>query len=226
VSVLQALRREGIYEINHRLPTRTGFHELDIEVFAQKLLALSPCHDSASDVDDKCIALRTVMQGRHDPLEIKMNLLRKVFSNQIAVVGNADGTPAGLLLDRLACRIFIKHARTSAAGNTFTPAEVAKTLGCDQGTVPGLVQLGLLQGTMTPVGLRILDESIVAFKGKYVCLARLAKSEPTSSRALMQRCKNNGISMLLVPTTRKGGPQPFIPFADREKLGQGSRLPG
>jgi hypothetical protein len=42
---------------------------------------------------------------------------------------------------------------------------------------------------------------------KYVSLACIAKSEGTTSRALMQRCCKNGISMLSVPTTRRGGPQ-------------------
>jgi len=225
VSVLQALKREGLFEVNHLLPTRAGFHELDIEVFTQKLLVLSFCHDSSSRVAHECIALRAVMQGRHDSLEIKINILRAVFSNKIAIVGNADGIPAGLLLDGSDYRAFVKGARIRAAGNASTPAEVAKTVGCDPGTVPGLVRLGLLHGVATPVGLRITDESVEAFGSEYVCLAGLAKDEATSSRALMQRCRDSGISILLVPTTRKGGPQRFIRLVERKRLVQGPDLP-
>jgi hypothetical protein len=225
VSVLQALKREGVYEVNHLLPTRAGFHELDIEAFRQKLLVLTVCHDSPPSVGHACIALRAVMQGRHDSLETKLSVFRAVLANKIAIVGNADGTSAGLLLDDPACKAFVKGARIRAAGNALTPTEVAKTTGCDQGTVPGLVQLGLLNGIATPVGLRITDESVEAFKNKYVCLARLAKNGATSSRALMQTCRDHGISMLLVPTTRKGGPQPFIRLVDRKRLGQRSHLP-
>ena len=69
------------------------------------------------------------MQGRHDSLNTKMNVLRAVFSNKIAIVGNADGTPAGLLLDGSDHGAFVKGAHNAAAGNASTPVEVVKTLG-------------------------------------------------------------------------------------------------
>ena len=222
VSVLQALKREGIYEVKHLLPTKAGFHELDVEAFQQKLMALAPCRSVSTCADHECITLQGIMQGHHDSLEIKMNLLRAVFSNEIASVGNVDGTPRGLLLDGNLCKEFVEEARNRNAGNAITPASVAKALGCDPGTVPGLVQLGLLGGITTRVGLRITGESVEAFKHEYVSLVCIAKKEGTSSRALMQRCLNNGIDMLLVPTTRRGGPQPFILVADRGRLNFGS----
>jgi hypothetical protein len=222
VSVLQALKRNGIYEVNHLLPTRAGFHELDIEAFSKKLLALAPCHGPSMGTGYERITLRTVMQGRHHTLEMKMNVLKAVLLSEIATVGNVDQTPAGLELDGPVYKRFVQDSRIRVAGNTATPAGVAQALGCDPGTVPGLVQLGLLDGIKTPVGLRITGESVEAFREKYVCLACIAKREGASSRTLMQRCHNNGISMLLVPTTRSGGPQPFIQVADRAGLDMGS----
>jgi TniQ len=220
VSVLQALKREGIYEVKHLLPTKAGFHELDIEAFRQKLMALASCRSVSTCADHECITLLGIMQGHHDSLETKMNVLRAVFSNEIASVGNADGTPGGLLLDGNLCKEFVEEARNRAAGNAITPAGVAKALGCDPGTVPGLVQLGLLHGIVTPVGLRITHMSVEAFKRQHVCLARVAKSERISSRALMKRCEEHGINILLVAKTRKGGPQPFISIADWRRLCQ------
>ncbi len=218
VSVLAALKREGLYEVNHLLPTRAGFHELDIETFRQKLMALAQCQSPPTGIGHECITLRSVMRGHHDSLATKMNVLRAIFSNDIAVVGNADGTPGGLELDGLAYKRFVQNARIRGAGNAATPAEVAKALGCDRDVVPGLVQLGLLDGSSMPIGLRITGESVEAFKEKYVCLACIAKRQGTSSRALMQRCHNNGIMVLSVPRMRAGKPQPFISLADTRGL--------
>jgi len=221
-SLLQFLKKAGVYEVNHLLPTRAGFHELDIEAFRQRLLTLAPRSESSSGVAQECVALRVVMQGHHDSLEIKMNVLRAVLSDKIAVVGNADGTPGGLLLERVAYHRFVEDVRNRAAGNASTPAAVARSLVCDGTTVPGLVRLGLLEGSETPVGLRITDDSIEVFKRQYVSLASVAKSEGTTSRAMMRHCKENGINMLLVPTRRRGGPQPFIRLADKRYLFSGA----
>lgn len=35
VSVLQALKETGIYKVNHLLPTRAGYHELDLKAFSE-----------------------------------------------------------------------------------------------------------------------------------------------------------------------------------------------
>lgn len=218
VSLLQALKGNGIYEVNHLLPTRAGFHELDIEAFRRKLMALASCHDPSTGAGHECITLRAVMQGHHDSLETKINVLRAVLSTRIALIGNADGTPGGLLLDGTVYQRFVEDARGRAAGNAITPTEVAKILGCDRGTVPELVQLDLLKGEQSPVGLRITEESVKAFKQQHVSLATLTKSVGIRSRILMKRCEDHGINMLLVPTRRKGCPQPFILIADMGRL--------
>jgi hypothetical protein len=218
VSVLQALKSGGIFEVNHLLPTRSGFHEQDVEAFCRKLLALAPHPASPKGTGRECVTLRDVMQGHHDCLETKINILRAVLSNMIAIVGNADGTPGGLLLDGPLCRKSLDESRVRAAGNSVTPRRVAEVLGCDRGTIPGLVSMGLLQRSETPGAFRITNESVEVFKQNYVSLVSLTRSDGTSSRSLMKRCENHGINMLLVPTTRKGGPQPFIPIADTGRL--------
>jgi hypothetical protein len=226
VSVLQALKRDRLYEVNHLLPTRVGFHELDIEAFRQKLVALAPCQSPSPGSGHEGFTLRGIMRGQHDPLATKVSVLRAVLSGEIPVVGNVDGTPGGLELDGPVYKRFIQAARIWAAGNSVTLADAATAVGCDSRTVPGLVRLALLQGAATPGGLRVTAESVHAFKEKYVSLASIAKEEGTSSRALMQRCYDKGISMVLVPTTRAGGPQPFISVTDRDSISavQGDRI--
>jgi hypothetical protein len=82
-----------------------------------------------------------------------------------------------------------------------------------------MLQMGLLEGHRSPTGLRITNESVEAFKTKYVSLASITNSiSTTTSRALMRLCEGNGIKLLLVPRTGRGGQQPFIRVLDRPKL--------
>jgi hypothetical protein len=57
----------------------------------------------------------------------------------------------------------------------------------------------------------------MAFGREYSSLAAIANDEQTSSRALMSRCRERGINMLMVPIKRRG-PQPFIRVADKVRL--------
>jgi hypothetical protein len=149
VSVLQALKSGGIFEVNHLLPTRSGFHEHDVEAFCRKLLTLAPRPASPKGTGRECVTLRDVMQGHRDCLETKINILRAVLSSTIAVVGNADGTPGGLLLDGPLCRKSLEESRVRAAGNAITPGIVAEVLGCDPGTVRGLLHsLRMIRDTL------------------------------------------------------------------------------
>lgn len=145
VSVLKALKEAGIYEVNHLLPTQAGFHERDVETFERKLVTLASCQELFTGACHECITLRAVMQGHHDSLETKISVLQAILAGKIALIGNTDGTPGGLLLDGPGYQGFVEDARVRAAGNAITPTEVAKILECDRGTVPGLMQLDLLR---------------------------------------------------------------------------------
>ena len=112
--------------------------------------------------------------------------------------------------------------RSRAAGDTMPAYIVEKHLHCDASTVPGLLQMGLLEGHRSPTGLRITSGSVEAFKTKYLSLASIANSIGTSSRGLMHLCGENGIKLLLVPRTGEGA-QPFIRLSDRPKLSKPER---
>jgi hypothetical protein len=186
-----------------------------LDAFRQRVFALVPDNRFCSIEGIESVTLNSVLCGHHDSTKIKVKLVRALLAKDIAVFGNADGTIGGLLLDRFGYRQFIVDARSGAAGNAKTPEEVARQLSCDPEAVPALVRLGLLQNGVTPVGLRIADESVTAFRSEYISLAAIAKAEQTSSRALMRRCGDRGISMLLVPMKRRG-PQPFIRVVDHQ----------
>ena len=104
------------------------------------------------------------------------------------------------------------------AGNMQNPAEVARLLSCSRDALAGLVELGALEARVTPLGLRISDESIGEFSRQYSSLSSIATVEQNSSKALMDRCQDRGIWMLLVPMPRQG-PQPFIYKTDQGKPG-------
>jgi hypothetical protein len=219
VGVLRALKESGIFGFNHLLPTKGGFHELDIEAFRKRLLALAPPQMPASSSANEYIAVKTVMGGHYDPPEVKVDVLRALLAGSLAIVGNADGTIAGLLIERAEYHRFVTVARSRVAGDTMPPDSVEKHLLCEASTVPGLLQMGLLEGHRAPTGLRITNGSVEAFKTKYVSLASIANSiGTTSSRALMRLCERNGIKLLLVPRTGRGVQQPFIQVLDRPKL--------
>jgi hypothetical protein len=219
VGVLRALKNSGIFEFNHLLPTKGGYHELDIDAFTKRLLALAPPTGPASSNANESIALKTVMAGHHDSPEAKVDVVRALLARSLAIVGNTNETIAGLLMDRAEYGRFVTSARSRAAGDTMPSYIVEKHLLCDASTVPGLLQKGLLEGHWSPTGLRIRNESVEAFKMKYVSLASIANSiGTTSTRGLMHLCKKAGIKLLLVPRTGQRAQQPFIRVSDRPKL--------
>ena len=217
VSVLKAVKISGLYEVNHLLPTRGGFHEFDLRAFAEKLLDLAQDHKPHSIRGKETIPVQSVLCGRRDSLEIKLNVVRALLSRNIPVFGNSDETVSGLVIDRDAYQQVVADAFSNADGNTKNAGEVARLLSCSRDVIPGLVKLSALQARVTPTGLRVSDESIAAFSREYTSLSSIAKIEQTSSRALMHRCQDRGIWMLLVPMPRQG-PQPFIRKTDHGKL--------
>jgi len=214
VPVLSPLRETGEFEVTHLSPVQPGWHEKDVEAFGRKLLALAR-HDSEAG---ESITMAAIMRNRHHSPEIKADLVRAMLSKEVPVFGTADGNIGGMQLDFYLYRNWLGDAMRRAAGNARTPAEAAKALHCDRGAIPGLIQLGLLNGTKTPKGLRIDDESVTQFSKKYVSLAFHAKCFGTSTRALMRSCERAGVQMLLVPMMRRAGPQPFVRVADVETI--------
>jgi len=181
VGVLRALKESGIFEFNHLLPTKGGYHELDIGAFTKSLLALAPPQGPAGSYANEYIALKTVMGGHHDSPEAKVDVVRALLAGSLAIAANTDGSIAGLLIERAEYCRFVIAVRSRAAGDTMPPYLVEKHLLCDASTVPGLLQMGLLEGHRAPTGLRITNESVEAFKTKYVSLASIANSIGTHS---------------------------------------------
>ena len=132
VSVLKDLKRAGIYEVNHVLPTRSGFHEFDLKAFAKNLLDSARDNEPSSIRGKETVTLRTVLCGNRNSSEIRLNVVRAVLSRNIAVLSNSDGTFGGLVIHRAGYQQILADARSSAAGNTKNPVEVARLLSCSR----------------------------------------------------------------------------------------------
>jgi hypothetical protein len=218
VSVLQSLRKIGIYEIRSMLPTRAGYHEQDIQSLSQRLLSLSEGNSQVPLERAEAIPLRDVLCGHHDSTEVKVSVVQAIFSRDLNVVGSADKTAGGLLIERRAYKAFVQIARNRVAGNESTSREAAKVLVCDASTIPGLMKMGFLEGRKTPTGLRVTDESIEKFKQEFVSLASVARRMCSRSRALMRQCDEHSIELLLIPCGTNRGPQPFLRTSDAPRL--------
>lgn len=218
VSLLQALKEVGIYEIKNTLRTRAGYHERDIASLTQRLLSLAEAEDLHSTESVEVISLREIVRNPHDSTEIKVSVVQSMISRDLNVIGNADGSTGGLLIGRKAYQTFVESVRVRAAGGASTPSQAAKALLCDTAAISGLIEMGLLEGSKVPTGLRITNTSIERFNLSFVSLASIARELRTSSRALMRRCAANGIEILLASAKRSCGPQPFIRVSDRSRL--------
>lgn len=84
-----------MYAVNHLLPTRGGFHELDLRVFAKKLLDLAPDQKNSCVQGEGTVTLQSVLCGPRDSAEVKLNLVRAILSRDIAALDNSDGRSVG-----------------------------------------------------------------------------------------------------------------------------------
>ena len=139
VSVLKVLRGSGIYEVKHLLPTRAGFHELDLNLFTEKMLDLVPNQEPSRIRGRETVTLQSVLSGRRDSLEIKLRLVRVILSGEIGVLSNSDGTVGGLVIDRGAYEQVVADVKAAAAGNIENGSEAAAMLSCSADPIHGLV---------------------------------------------------------------------------------------
>jgi hypothetical protein len=97
VGLLKSLKASGDFQVHHQLRTKPGFHELDIEAFIQKLKGLAP--PNPADLRSPNYGrFAIVARGRYGSVEAKAKIVRAVLSRELPVVGNVDGTVAGLLV--------------------------------------------------------------------------------------------------------------------------------
>lgn len=216
VSVLAALRDSGDFEVRYLPPGRPGWHECDLKAFEQKVVEAA--NPSIATGRDQVIELSRIMQNRHQSPAIKADVVRAILAGEIVTRrGHRMGVGA-IQVEAESVHRWIADASNRQLADSRTPLQAARELQCDRGCISGMLRMGHLVGRSTYSGFKIDGQSIAAFKAEYASLVSYATRLNTSTRALMARCKEAGIDLLLVPLVRRAGPQPFIRVADAVRL--------
>ena len=215
--LLKRLKANGDFEVGHRLRTKPGFHELDIEAFIQKLKGPAP-PNPADLSSPKYIRFAIVVRGWYGSVEAKASIVRAVLSGELPVVGNVDGMVAGLLVSYEGFQRLAHDERARANGDTRTIAEAARQLECNPRSIRRLVELELLRARQTPKAFRVTEESIAEFKKRYVSLLSIARTTNSASWALQNLCKRCNLSMLVARQPGKKSSQAFIHVEQRQEL--------
>ena len=218
VGLLKRLKASGDFQVHHQLRTKPGFHELDIEAFIQKLKRLAPPVNPADLSSPKYVPFAIVARGWYGSVEAKANIVRAVLSRELPVVGNVDGTVAGMLVSYEGFQRLAHDERARANGDTRTIAEAARQLECNTRSVRRLVELEWLRARPTPKAFRVTEESIAEFKKRYVSLLSIARTTNTASWALQHLCKRCNLSMLVASQPSRKSSQAFIRTEQRQEL--------
>ena len=216
--LLRRLKASGDFEVNHCPRTKPGFHELDIEAFIQKLKSLAPPVNPADLSSPKYVGFAIVARGRYGSVEAKASIVRAMLSRELPVVGNVDGTVAGLLVSYEGFRRLAHDERARANEGTSTIAEAARQLECNTRSVRRLVELEWLRASQTSKTFRVTEESIAEFKKQYVSLLSIARTTNSASWALQNICKRCNLPMLVARRSGKKSSQAFIRAEHRQEL--------
>ncbi len=218
VELLKRLKSNGDFEVNHQLRTKPGFHELDVEAFIQKLKSLAPPVNPADLSSLKYVCFAIVARGRYGSVEAKASIVRAMLSRKSPVVGNVDGTVAGLLVSYEAFQRLARDERARANEGTSTIAEAAHQLECNTRSVRRLVELEWLRTSQTSRTFRVTEESIAEFKKQYVSLLSIARTTNGASWALRNICKRCNLPMLIARQSGKKSSQAFIRAEQMQEL--------
>lgn len=210
VSVLNALRDSGHYEVRHLARIRKAFHEKDLREFTDLVLSQG---NVITEIPLGSISLGEVMLLKFRNNTGKADFMREVLSYRIEVIGRTGASLAGLLFRRESVEQFLRDKRAESENSTWSLKEVAKYLHCDPITLPTLIQEGLIEMVEASTGNRVTEKSVKGFDAKFISLAKLAKSNGTSSRRLKTICTNQHIPLEVF---NRGYGKVGQPFVERE----------
>jgi len=215
--LLERLKASGDFQVNHQLKRR-GLHELDIAAFIQKLKRLAPPLNPADLSSPRYVRFAIVACGWYGSVEAKANIVRAVLSRELPIVGNVDGTVAGLLVLYEGFQRLAHDERARANGDTRTINEAARQLECNTSSIRRLVELEWLRARPTPKAFRVTEESIAEFKKRYVSLLSIARTTNSASWALQKLCKRRNFPMLVARQPGRKSSQAFIRAEHRQEL--------
>ena len=191
---------------------------MDIEAFIQKLKRLAPPLNPADLSSPRHVRFAIVACGWYGSVEAKANVVRALLSRELPIVGNVDGTVAGLLVSYEGFQRLAHDERARANGDTRTINEAARQLECNTRTIRRLVELEWLRARRTPKAFRVTEESIAEFKKRYVSLLSIARMTNSASWALQNLCNRCNLPMLVARQVGKKSSQVFNRAEQRREL--------
>lgn len=207
VSVLQSLRRSGHFEVQFLPTPLKAFHELDLNAFSEKVLALG---EKLDHPPANSTSLQDVMRLKFRNAEGKADFVRAALSKVVSTIGRTGKSVQSLLFQADQVESFLRDSRAEADSNTWSISEAAKFLHCDSSVLPTLIEEKLIDAVDLADRIRVTEESVRAFDSLYVALARLAKESGTSSRKLQSSLAAQNIPMKMVRRGYGKAEQPFI----------------
>ncbi len=101
--VLRTLKASGDFEVNHMPSVMPGVHELDVQMFIERLLSLATNKTSDQLISHDVIHFNLIASSYYGPysrVEIKATIIRQMLSRKLPVFGCGDGTVGGLLVSK------------------------------------------------------------------------------------------------------------------------------
>jgi hypothetical protein len=213
VSVLKVLREQRVFNIKHIAVPFIAYHEQDLKMFRDKLLACGPKHDF--DIPNMLVTLNQCMLMKTGSPEIKASIITAILTKKLKLIGRTHEGIGGLAMFRSELERFLLESKTQFFG-TITVVAAAKRLQCDPLVVKNLYLNGQLLGIQKANGLFIQEESLDLFANQYISCANIASEQKTNSTKIVSICEEKHIEIQWFPKSENQNPQPFISrqFAD------------
>ncbi|WP_158945314.1 helix-turn-helix domain-containing protein [Granulicella sp. S190] len=230
--LLSSLKKSGDFQVSHLPKGMSGFHESDIKVFVEKLVAIASQQSMGRDEAQRLIRLEFILQRSFCTVEEKADIVRRLLHGSLEAWGCDDGTIGGILVPVSAIgssgrRVLRDHTRalftkTAPAakdgGRRMSSAEAASYLNCSKITVYKLLEQRLIQAAKQGNMWLIEEEELRKFSTTYVQIASVAKELRTSPCALAQFCAAHGIPTIPPGQGTRSGNQLFICAKDESNL--------
>lgn len=213
VSVLNELRNRGVFKATPHCGRAQAFHADDVEAFRIEATEL-PVEEKRHEG----ISISELMRLKLRGAEAKAEIIAAAFASRVAIVGRAQETVGGLVLDADQVDKLILNQRCETQCNLYTRTQAAKATGLDQSTIAVAVKSRLLESKRVGGTSYITRESVDEFNATYVTLSTLARRLHTSSACLQRICGANRIAMKKVGRANREIPQAIVGVADEAAL--------
>lgn len=215
VSMLEQLRRDGYYHVNHIHTQFKQFNHSDLNNLRADFLACAS--NKIPEVPAGFVTLATICRMKFFGVENKYRILRNILDGTLIPLGRLGENIGDLVIDGQTIRSFREDVSIHCA---LPASRAANALECDPSVCPTLVSWGELQGFYRGCTLYITTQSIEVFRAKYLSCHGIGKRLGCTARLVTRLLSDQGVNLLKVPRTYRPNfqPQPFCPREQAERI--------